>query len=160
MSEPLQIVERSWDAIGGHEPPSGRALQDAIDEYNVVVTGRRDWFGLVLELRDANGALHGGVRAVAWAGWLHVLVLYVDEPLRRHGWGSRLLARAEALAAARGCRDVFLDTFSFQGEHFYPRHGYRVFGRLDDWPEGHAHVFLHKRLAPAESPAARHDSVS
>jgi hypothetical protein len=38
-----------------------------------------------------------------------------------------------------------LDTFSFQGPEFYPKFGYREFGRLD-YPPGHQRIFLKKQL--------------
>jgi ribosomal protein S18 acetylase RimI-like enzyme len=49
-------------------------------------------------------------------------------------------------AAERGCRRVFLDTFSFQAPGFYQKLGYQVYGRAEDWPDGHAHLFLRKDL--------------
>lgn len=144
----LRILERTWDGRGGQEPGSARVIDEALSAYNVANTGREDWFGLVLELRDAEGRLRGGLRGMAWAGWLHVVVLFVDDTLRRRGHGSCLLAEAERIAAARGCHDVHLDTFDWQGVDFYPRFGYREFGRLADHPPGHDRVYYHKRLAP------------
>ena len=40
---------------------------------------------------------------------------------------------------------AWLDTFSFQGPEFYPKFGYREFGRLD-YPPDHQRIFLQKRL--------------
>lgn len=151
----LRVLERTWDARGGQEPGSARVIEDAIADYNVASTGRDDWFGLVLELRDGQGRLRGGLRGTAWAGWLHVNYLWIDEPLRRAGHGSGLLAEAERLAAARGCRDVHLDSFDWQGVEFYPRFGYREFGRLEGHPEGHVRVYFHKRLASGPQTGTR-----
>ena len=149
----LQLVRRTWDASGGQEPASGKRIADAIADYNVAATAREDWFGLVLELRDAEGRLVGGLRADAWAGWLHVIYLWIDAPLRRAGYGSGLLAEAERIALARGCHDAHLDTFDWQGVAFYPRFGYREFGRLEGYPPGHVRVYYHKRLAARPEPA-------
>jgi GNAT superfamily N-acetyltransferase len=127
--------------------PAGRQmLQDAIDAFNVRVTGRDDGRYVSLFVRDAAGKLRGGLTGEIWADWLHVRVLWLDEALRRQGLGSRLLARAEADARALGCKGVFLETFSFQAPRFYARHGYEVFGRIDEYPGEHAQLFLRKRL--------------
>jgi len=78
--------------------------------------------------------------------WVFVRWLWVAEPFRNKGIGSRLLERAEALARESGCRGVYLDTFTFQAPKFYERHGYREFGRLDDFPSGHSRIWLAKRF--------------
>jgi ribosomal protein S18 acetylase RimI-like enzyme len=54
-------------------------------------------------------------------GWLNILALWVSPDLRRRGLGSQLLTRAEAEALARGCRGVYLDTFTYQNVALYTR---------------------------------------
>jgi hypothetical protein len=56
---------------------------------------------------------------------------------------------AEQRAVERGCRHVFLDTFSFQAPGFYEKLAYQLYAKADDWPVGHAHHFLRKDLPPA-----------
>jgi GNAT superfamily N-acetyltransferase len=127
-------------------------VRDALDNWNVSTTGHRDYAPLAVLLRDEHSRIRGGAVGNIWARWLHVSHLWVDEVLRRHGHGSRLLAAAEELAAARGCEHVHLDTFSFQaGPDFYRRRGYEVFGVLPDHPPGGAHYFLRKSLRPPGS---------
>lgn len=76
----------------------------------------------------------------------------MHELIRGQGVGRQLLGRAEAEAAARGCRNAHLDTFSFQARGFYESLGYEVFGALGDYPPGHSRYFLHKRgLRSAEA---------
>lgn len=132
------------------DAPDPREVQDVRDRlgaWNVVVTGRDDWWEVATFLREDDGTIRGGVLGAVWAGWLHVGILWVDEPLRGHGWGRRLLAAVEEDARRRGVGGVHLDTFSFQaGPAFYRHLGYSVFGELADHPPGHTHYFLAKRL--------------
>jgi GNAT superfamily N-acetyltransferase len=124
-----------------------RTVRERLEQWNVVVTGRADWWETAVFLRDDDGTLRGGALGAVWASWLHVSILWVDEPLRGAGWGRRLLEALEADARQRGVGHVHLDTFSFQaGPHFYRRLGYEVFGELPDHPPGHTHYFLVKRL--------------
>jgi len=124
-----------------------QSIRDRLDGWNVVVTGRDDWSPVAIFLRDDGDRIRGGVLGDIWAAWLHVKFLWVDEDCRRHGWGAALLEAAERHARERGCGSVHLDTFSFQaGPRFYERFGYEVFGVLDEYPAGHAHYFLRKRL--------------
>ncbi|WP_139109927.1 hypothetical protein [Ensifer sp. LC163] len=63
----------------------------------------------------------------------------------RHG--RELVARVEAVAASRGARYIYVDTFSFQGDGFYQKLGYDVYGKLDDFPPGFHRIWLKKELS-------------
>ena len=56
------------------------------------------------------------------------------------------MEQAEREAIRRGCRTIWLDTFTFQARGFYERLGYSVFGTLEDYPPGHSRFFLKKSL--------------
>lgn len=131
------------------------------DDTNAVVNGLVGYNGsqvgpsggrrLVLLLRDGEGTIRGGLLGYTHWNWLFVSHLWVHDSLRGRDLGRELLARAEAEAAARGCRNAHVDTYSFQAPGFYESLGYEVFGTLDDYPPGHSRYFLRKRgLRPAE----------
>ena len=89
-------------------------------------------------------------------GWTSFSVLYTDllfipETMRGTGLGAQLLAQAEQEAIARGCHTAWLDTFSFQAPTYYQRHGYAIFGSIEDYPPGHTRYFLKKSLTPPAS---------
>ena len=124
------------------------AVRSGIRESDPPNVGTRDWMPLCLSLRDAEGAIVGGVHGATMWAWLMIDGLWVAPRLRGGGHGSRLLSVAEATAVARGCRGVWLGTFDFQAQPFYERHGYRVFAELPGFPAGHAHYHLWKPLVP------------
>lgn len=95
-------------------------------------------------IRNESDEILGGLTADIYWGWLDINDLWVHESLRGQGFGRRLLTTAEAEGVKRGCRRVFLTTFSFQAKDFYERLGYRVVGRLDDYPPGHAYFWMRK----------------
>lgn len=64
-----------------------------------------------------------------------------------NGCARVLLAEAERRALAFGCHWAWIDTFSFQAPELYKKLGYGEFARLDDYPPGHARIFLKKQLA-------------
>ena len=57
------------------------------------------------------------------------------------------MANAEALAAKRGARHIYVDTFSFKGDGFYQKLGYEIYGELGDFPPGHRRIWLKKDLS-------------
>ena len=142
---PIQIVENT-------EPTEADwlAILRPLHAYNGEKAGGGPAQRLALLLKDAAiGESVGGLYGQTYWGWLTVDLLFVPEAARGKGVGSTLLARAEQMAASRGCRNVWLDTFSFQAPEFYRKRGYEVFGALDDYPEGVSRIFFRKRLVPA-----------
>ena len=101
---------------------------------------------LAVWLRDEDGALVGGLTGRSGGGWLFIEYFWLPEAHRGGGVGSRLIGTAEQEAVVRNCIGVWLDTFSFQAPSFYRRHGYEVFGEIDDYPAGHRRLFMRKRL--------------
>ena len=107
--------------------------------------GEADHRTLALFMRDA-GRLVGGLIGETGRSVLYIDMLWLDPQWRHRGLGSRLLQEAEAEAARRGCRTVWLDTYDFQARPFYERHSYAMFAEFDDLPGGHRRWFMKKRL--------------
>ena len=101
---------------------------------------------LFIAVRDAEGAVKGGVVGATYLGWLSIQVLTLDESLRGQGHGTRMLRLAEDEAIRRGCPRVFLETLSFQALPFYEKLGYAVHSKLDGFPPGGARYALTKIL--------------
>ena len=101
---------------------------------------------LSLLLRDADGQVVGGLQGRTVWSWLYTENLAVPPALRGAGWGTRLLAAAEAEARARGCIGARLDTYTFQARGFYEKQGYRVVGEIPDCPPGETRFTMIKRL--------------
>src|SRR5262245_47044236 len=112
-------------------------LEEQVNQYNFATTGIHDARLLVTFVRDSAGRIYAGLSGHTWGGVGEVRFLWVDEPMRRTGIGSRLLRAAEDEARARGCRKIILSTHSFQAPDFYRKHGYVVVGKFSDYPPGH-----------------------
>ncbi len=123
-----------------------QVVVDHLDAYNMAISGMTEYSPVNLFLRDQGDEVLGGLLGFVWGGVLFVRILWVAQALRGRGHGRRLLEAAEQRAVERGCRHVFLDTFSFQAPGFYEKQGYEIYARAEDWPVGHAHYFLRKRL--------------
>ncbi|MGH7335487.1 MAG: GNAT family N-acetyltransferase [Candidatus Rokuibacteriota bacterium] len=135
-------------SLESHAPESLRQhVRDHLDTFNVAVTGLAEYHTVSVFLRDEHDEVLGGLLGNVWGGWLHVAILWVAEGLRGRGYGRQLLEAAERYAVQHGCTRAWLTTFSFQAPAFYPKLGYETFAVLEDYPTGHRHHFLQKRLA-------------
>ena len=121
-------------------------LSRQISDYSSAETGYDDGRPLAFFVRDRKGQIVGGVYGNTNWGWLAVKLLWVHEDLRGKGWGRRLLQAAEEEAIARDCRHALLNTKSYQAPGFYERHGYELFGVLEDYPGEHQRFYYRKRL--------------
>lgn len=95
---------------------------------------------------QAAEPLVGGIRAFVFMGWLDVEVLWVAQPARGAGLGSRLLKQTENRAQTLGASNARLTTFDWQAEVFYARHGYTVFARMDNYFRGRDLLMMKKAL--------------
>ncbi|MBI5943594.1 MAG: GNAT family N-acetyltransferase [Chloroflexi bacterium] len=124
-----------WRVIGG-----------GIHQYNIQQAGPDQGKQLCFVLSAPDGEVAGGLIGETHWGWFYISLLFIKEELRGHGYGHRILTLAEEEARQRGAGNAYLDTFSFQALDFYKRHGYRVFGELQDFPPGHQRYYLTKQL--------------
>jgi GNAT superfamily N-acetyltransferase len=141
MSKKLQLAPEA-------EPDKATvdAISDGLAAYNEQLAPGGRWAPLWIVGRDGAGAVQAGLKGVTEYNWLFVNWLWVAEPYRRQGVGTRLLSDAEAIARERGCASIYLDTFGFQAPNFYKKLGFAEFGRLDDFPRGHTRFWLRKSL--------------
>lgn len=139
--KPLIVSRDSLDATD-----SAHVSQALADE----VAGRfgpRDEAPFSILAYDDDAVIGGLNGATHWR-WRHIRHFWVAAGWRGRGVGVSLLQRAEADARAQNCVGLYLDTFDPAAGQFYARRGFAPFGRLDDFPPGHARTFLYKRLDP------------
>jgi len=95
---------------------------------------------------DPQDRVVGGILADLFGGWAYISLLWIDEPLRNRGLGTRLVTMLEQEALRLGCTHAHLDTYSFEARPFYEKLGYELFATLEDYPAGHCKHFLKKTL--------------
>lgn len=116
--------------------------------FNQKVAGDAQGAPFALSVHAAGSeAVAGGLWALSLWGSFYIALLVAPDDGRGQGLGSELLARAEVEARARGCRQMWLDTYAFQAPGFYARHGFTVFGQIDGPAPIFPRVFMQKPLS-------------
>ncbi len=123
---------------------------DRLVEYNltqVPKTQETDFVNFNKKILDENGQIIAGCLAKMYC-WnvIYIDILWIDEAYRKQGLGSKMLEEIECIALEEGCHLIHLDTFDFQAKDFYIRHGYEVFGVLEDCPKEHCRYYLKKTI--------------
>ena len=95
-----------------------------------------------------NDLVIAGINAALYHwGMLYISELFVNAKFRGQRLGSQLLEHVEAEALTFGSTLSHCDTFDFQAKDFYLKHGYCIFGVLEDCPPGHQRYYLSKKLS-------------
>ncbi|ENK1244461.1 GNAT family N-acetyltransferase [Clostridium sporogenes] len=125
-------------------------IVDRLVEYNLskVPVKQEDtflWINRVVE--DTKGEIIAGILSKIYC-WncMYIDALWVKEEYRKNGLGTKLLKEVEKIAKDKNCNLIHLDTFDFQAKDFYIKHGYEIFGILDECPENHKRYFMKKNI--------------
>lgn len=97
-------------------------------------------------IKDDDGTILAGINCESFWDITHISILWVDKDHRKQGFGSQLLQYIENVSRHYGIHQMTLDTFDFQAKDFYERHGFVVYGMLEDSPKGHTQYFMRKVL--------------
>jgi GNAT superfamily N-acetyltransferase len=127
-------------------PEQVRFLEERLHEFNTAATGIQDGRFLAFFLHNDDGEIRAGLCGHTWGGVCEVRQLWVHESLRRQGIGRALMEAAESEARQRGCRQMLIETHSFQGPEFYRKLGFEQVARIEDNPRGHQHLVFRKAL--------------
>ncbi|NFQ03722.1 GNAT family N-acetyltransferase [Clostridium sporogenes] len=125
-------------------------IVDRIVEYNLSkVPGKQEVPLLSINrvIEDTNGEIIAGILSKMYC-WncIYIDALWVKEEYRKGKLGTKLLKEIEKIAKEKDCHLIHLDTFDFQAKDFYIRHGYEIFGVLDQCPENHKRYFMKKSI--------------
>lgn len=115
-------------------------------EYNLSRIEDKNPMDLGIYLEVENGHKIAGLIGVTHGNWLTVKYLWVSKAMRGQKIGSQILKKAEKEAKDRGCRYVFLDTFSFQAPDFYRKQGYQEVFALEEYPVTGKRYYFTKKL--------------
>jgi GNAT superfamily N-acetyltransferase len=110
-----------------------------------AVLGERDKLFSVF-LKDDEGKVFGGIQAFLGSESIYIDVLWVEESLRKHGYGTKLLHAAEQEAIKNGCIYSLVDTWGFQAEGFYLKQGYERIGEVKHYWLGHSKILMRKKF--------------
>lgn len=91
-------------------------------------------YSVFLKGKD-NQVLGGVIVTFLWNG-MEINSLWVDESLRNHGWGRKLMETVEEEGRKRGCTLAYTNTFTWQAPEFYKKLGYTLYGKLENFPQG------------------------
>ena len=131
---------------GEPKPEDKKALVDGLLAHHAASGNPRRTETLSMWLKDEYGVVHGGIIVTFLWNGMEIQSLWVDEKVRKQGWGRKLMEMAEEEAVRRGCSIAYTNTFPWQAPEFYQKLGYTLYGKLEGFPEGHSLSYFFKKL--------------
>lgn len=142
------IPNAAYKIIVDHTP--SQADKDAVAEGLVVdykrLMGQSRDKEFSVFLKNDSGEILGGIQAQFDSESVYLETLWVDQKLRKQGYGTKLINAAEQEAVKHGCVFSTLDTWDFQAEDFYLKNGYKPMGEIKKYWREHSRIFLRKVL--------------
>ncbi len=135
---PEVVVEKRYGA-------AKKAILKGLLAFNRSKIGKPRWKKFAVTVREGDVIL-GGATAEVWDNWMFIELLWLDDAVRGKRFGDKVMDAIEAEGRRHGARFAYVDTFSFQARPFYEKRGYKVFGTLEEFPEGHSRYWLRKDL--------------
>jgi GNAT superfamily N-acetyltransferase len=133
-------------------PVAEASIIDAgLDAANRAAAPLDDVRPITCLVRAPSGDVVGGALGRTWGECAELQQLWVAPEHRRNGLGSQLVKLFEARAKARGCRTLYLTTFSFQAPTLYESLGYRSAAELRGFPGSIVKYLMVRTIAPHEA---------
>ncbi|HFL2714583.1 TPA: GNAT family N-acetyltransferase [Legionella pneumophila] len=137
----FEIIRSSADEIEYIDNTLG-----AFNKRQVRYNSKMDFIPLYYHIKDQNGLIIAGINAFSCWQMVYISEFYVEQEYRNQGIGSILLNKIEKEAGEKGALVSYADTFDWQAKDFYVKHGYEVFGVIEDCPPGHKRYFFKKHV--------------
>ena len=131
------------DTLPAHD---ARVVDDGLGDANLAAAPLHEVRALGCFAHDDGGGVIGGAVGRTWGECCELQQLWVQPEHRGGGLGTALLRAFEARAAERGCRLVYLETFSFQAPEFYRRLGYETVHANAHFPHGISKHLMQRQL--------------
>ena len=93
-----------------------------------------------------DGKVYGGAIGRTWGECCELQLIWVDEEYRGNGIGKLLMDSFENEAVNRGCKLIYLSTFTFQGPLFYEKRGYTEVLRIAGFSGGEEKIHMQKNV--------------
>ncbi|MGA8901690.1 GNAT family N-acetyltransferase [Bradyrhizobium sp.] len=122
-----------------------KAVLGGLIRYNNDKMGKQKYKRLAVSLREGN-AIVGGIVGEVWTAVLFIQFFWLEQHLRRKGFGAKLIKAIEVEARRFGATRAYVDTMSFQAPGFYRTCGYKEFGSIEGYPGGVTRHWLTKTL--------------
>lgn len=133
------LIENNPDA------PDDKIIRDGIVDFNGHIINEKATHFSVFA-KDGTQIIGG---ALIWehSDALYIDVLWCNEKYRKQGIGTKIITMIDGVAKNKGLPKIFVDTYAFQAQDFYKKHGFYCIGIVPEYMLGHDRIFMRKDVS-------------
>ena len=121
-----------------------KIIRDGIIGFNQsIINDKPNCFNIFIK---QNEKIVGGAIIYQHRDALYIDVLWCMEECRRKGIGSKLMGMIESKAQNKSIKKLFVDTYAFQAQEFYKKHGFKIISCAPEYLLGHDRIFMRKDI--------------
>lgn len=121
-----------------------KIIREGIVGFNQsIINDKPNCFNIFVK---QNHNIIGGAIIYQHSDALYIDVLWCMEEYRHKGIGSKLIGMIESEAQNKSIQKLFVDTYAFQAQAFYKKHGSKIIGCVPEYLLGHDRIFMRKDI--------------
>lgn len=78
---------------------------------------------------------------------LYIDVLWCNEQYRKQGIGTKIITMIDDAAKNKELLKIFVDTYEFQAQNFYEKHGFYCIGIIPKYLKDYDRIFMRKDIS-------------
>lgn len=122
-----------------------KVIRNGIVDFNAQIVKEKSSHFSVFAKDDAQ--IIGGALIWEHSDALYIDVLWCNEKYRKQGIGTKIITMIDGVAKNKGLPKIFVDTYAFQAQDFYKKHGFYCIGIVPEYMLGHDRIFMRKDVS-------------
>lgn len=122
-----------------------KVIRDGIVNFNDHIIKEKASHFSIFAKNDTQ--IIGGALIWEHSDALYIDVLWCNEKNRKQGVGTKIMTMIDGVAKNKGLPKIFVDTYAFQAQDFYKKHGFYCIGIVSEYMLGHDRIFMRKDVS-------------
>ena len=127
---------------------------DASDD-KVIRNGKVDFNAQIIKEKSSHFSVFakdgaqiiGGALIWEYSDALYIDVLWCNEQYRKQGIGTKIITMIDDVAKNKRLPKIFVDTYEFQAQAFYEKHGFYCIGTIPKYLKDYDRIFMRKDVS-------------
>jgi N-acetylglutamate synthase-like GNAT family acetyltransferase len=122
-----------------------KVIRNGIVDFNdQIIKEKASHFSIFAKY---NTDIIGGALIWEYSDALYIDVLWCNEKYRKQGVGTKIITMIDGVAKNKGLPKIFVDTYEFQAQDFYKKHGFYCIGIIPKYLKDNDRIFMRKDVS-------------
>lgn len=128
-----------------HNASDDKVIRNGIVDFNAQIIKEKSSHFSVFAKDGAQ--IIGGALIWDHSDALYIDVLWCNEQYRKQGIGTKFITMIDDAAKNKELLKIFVDTYEFQAQAFYEKHGFYCIGTIPKYLKDYDRIFMRKDIS-------------